>query len=70
MGRKSLAAPINGAINSKSEDDYRAEDDHRTLMRAEEIRQDPGRIKGVARHQRKMTSALANVGRTLGRRGR
>lgn len=66
MARKSLAAPINGgAMPSKTEDDYRAEDDHRTMMRASEIKRDPTRMKGVARHHSKMTKDLAEVGDDL-----
>ena len=52
----------------KSEDDYRAEDDHRTLTRAEEIRADKTRMAGVQRHQRKSLRALKRVGRAIGKR--
>lgn len=71
MASKSLAAPMPSTPSmSKSDADYRAEDDHRTLMRAEEIRQDPTRVKGVARHHAKMTTDIARVGRSLGRKAR
>lgn len=49
-------------------DDYRAEDDHRTLMRAAEIKGDHARMKGVHRHHLKQRAALSKVGRTLGGR--
>lgn len=48
--------------------DYRAEEDHRTLTRAQEIREDTGRMRGVKAHHAKQTRALGKVGRTLGRR--
>jgi len=54
--------------SKKSEDDYRAEDDHRTLTRAEEIRADKERMRGVQRHQKKSLRALKRVGRALGSR--
>lgn len=57
-----------GPSPSKSEDDYRAEDDHRTMMRAAEIKGDPQRVAGVKRHHAKQRAALSKVGRTLGGR--
>lgn len=51
-----------------SEDDYRAEDDHRTLCRAAEVRADAKRMKGVQRHHAKQRAALGRVGRSLGGR--
>jgi hypothetical protein len=42
--------------------DYMAEDDHRTLTRAQEIAEDKGRMSGVRKHHRKMTRSLAKVG--------
>lgn len=51
---------------SKQEQDYRAEDDHRTLTRAAEIGGDPDRMKGVAKHHRKTQRGLARVGRMIG----
>ena len=66
MARKSLAAPIaSGPFSSKTEQDYRAEDDHRTLMRASEVQQDASRMKAVARHHAKMTKDLSRVGAAL-----
>lgn len=50
------------------EDDYRAESDHHTLSRAEEIKADPGRMKGVAKHHKKVSKALAGVGRAISSR--
>lgn len=48
--------------------DYQAEEDHRTLTRAQEIREDSGRMRGVKRHHAKQTKTLGKVGRTLGGR--
>jgi len=45
--------------------DYQAEDDHRTLTRADEIQTDARRMAGVRRHHRKTVRALSRVGRTL-----
>ena len=53
---------------SKSEDDYRAEDDHRTLVRGAEIKSDPDRMAGVKRHHAKTRASLSKVGRMLGGR--
>jgi hypothetical protein len=62
MGSKqTLSAP-----SSPSEDDYRAEDDHRTLSRAAEVRGDPKRMAGVKRHHQKQKRTLGLVGRSLG----
>lgn len=63
--RKKSNNPMAVPVPSKDEADYRAEDDHRTLMRAEEIRQDPSRVKGVARHHAKMSQDIARVGEAL-----
>lgn len=51
---------------SPSEHDWQAEDDHRTMMRASEVKGDPKRMAGVKKHHRKQTRALANVGRSIG----
>jgi hypothetical protein len=50
---------------SKSEQDYRAEDDHRTLSRAAEIRQDPARVAAVKAHHQTVKKRIASVGRSL-----
>ena len=50
-------------------DPWQAEDDHRTLTRAAEVQSDPARMKGVAKHHRKMKKQLASVGRTIGGQG-
>lgn len=57
-----------GPSPSKSDNDYRAEDDHRTLMRAAEIKGDKSRLAGVKRHHAKTRASLSKVGRTLGGR--
>lgn len=46
------------AIWAGSSHDYRAEDDHRTLTRAGEIKGDKDRMRGVKEHQKKMTKNL------------
>ena len=46
-------------------DPYQAEDDHRTLSRAAEVRNDPKRMAGVAKHHAKVKKSLASVGRSL-----
>ena len=51
------------------EREYRDEDDHRTVTRAEEVRGDKSRMAGVRRHQRKSERALKRTGRAIGRRG-
>lgn len=58
MARKSSApAPV---------DDYRSESDHGTMMRAAEIKADPGRMRGVKQHHKKQTKALGMVGKSFG----
>lgn len=46
---------------SKSEQDYRAEDDFRTLQRAEEVRGDKDRHTRAQSHGRKQISAMSRV---------
>jgi len=55
---------------SKSEMDYRAEDDFRTLERSEEVRADKARHGRALAHGRKRVAAMARVmgkGRTAKR---
>lgn len=63
-----MAKSSGACAPSGIEDDYRAESDHHTLSRAEEIKADPSRMKGVAKHHKKITKALAGVGRAIGRK--
>jgi hypothetical protein len=65
MGKVNTSGP-----SSKTEDDYRAESDHSTLQRAEEVRQDPGRMRGVARHHAKKMDQMQAVGAELGFAGK
>jgi hypothetical protein len=65
-----MAGPAALSKPSKSEQDYQAEDDHRTLSRASEIFADPGRMKRVRRHQVKSVQALKRMGRVIGSRSR
>lgn len=60
------AVPGMSAKDRKREADYQAEDDHRTLTRAEEVRSDPKRMSGVRKHHRKQTVALGRISRALG----
>jgi hypothetical protein len=49
----------------KTEDDYRAESDHRTLSEAEEIRNDPHRMRRVHHVHRKKARAIKAIGHAL-----
>ena len=46
---------------SKSEQDYRAEDDFRTMQRAEEVRGDAARHQRALAHGRKQVAAMTRV---------
>ena len=52
---------IQSAKPSKSEMDYRAEDDFRTLQRAEEVRGDKARSERAMAHGRKQVQAMTRV---------
>ena len=54
--------------DKKRDREYREEEDHRTITRAEEVRGDVPRMAGVRRHQRKSERALKRTGRAIGRR--
>lgn len=56
------------AESKKREDDYRAEEDLRTLTRAEEVRSDPDRMKHAGRKHREQLSAMQNAGRAFKQR--
>jgi hypothetical protein len=60
------AVPGLSAKDRKREAEYQAEDDHRTLTRAEEVRADPKRMTGVRRHHQKQTRALSRISKALG----
>lgn len=47
-------------------DDYRAENDHSTMMRAAEIRSAPSRMAGVKKHHKKMMGQMGKVGKMVG----
>lgn len=47
-------------------DSYQAESDHGTMMRAAEIKADPGRMAGVKKHHKKQTKALGMVSKSFG----
>lgn len=52
--------------SGKAVDEWRAEDDHRTMQRAEEVRSDPSRMKKVATFHRKKLGEMKRVGQQLG----
>jgi len=54
----------------KSEQDYRAESDHRTLRDAAEIQSDKARMAGARKHHKKVTKQHSLVGRQLMASGR
>lgn len=60
LAKRGMAAP------TPDDDRYQAEDDLRTLTRAEEIRSDSGRLSRLRRLQQSQIAALDRVGRTLG----
>lgn len=47
------------------EREYRAENDHRTLRRAAEVRSDPSRMRDVSSYHRKTVREIGEVGREL-----
>lgn len=49
-----------------SDTDWQARDDHRTLLDAEAIHQDPKRLAGVRKHNRKQLKALGKLSRSVG----
>ena len=51
------------------EREYRAENDHRTLRRAAEVRSDPSRMRDVSAYHRKTVREIGEVGRELRTRG-
>ncbi len=71
MAKKKAAKsnPVPTGPDGKSESEYRDEDDHRTVMRAEDIREDPARLAGVKRHHRKTMRTLSRMSRVIGSRG-
>lgn len=54
-----------GSMSGDSKD-WQAEDDHRTLERAAEIKQDSARMTGVAKHHATKKKSLAAIGRSIG----
>lgn len=67
MGSAMPTAPKMSAADKKREDDYRAEDDLRTLTRAEEIRQDGKRMGACRAMHRKQGRAHRRLGRSISR---
>jgi len=54
--------------SKKKEDDYRAEEDLRTLTRAEEVRGDGTRMAACARMHRKQARTMTRTGRLFASR--
>jgi hypothetical protein len=44
---------------------WQAEDDHRTLMQADDIRSDPSRLRGVRKHTARQLKKLTKLHRSL-----
>ncbi len=44
---------------------WQAEDDHRTLLQADDIRSDPARLRGVRKHTQKQLKKLTKLHRSL-----
>ena len=59
-----------GGPMMKSDDDYRAESDHRTLRDAAEISSDKKRMAGVKKHHKKVSKQHSMIGRQLMSQGR
>lgn len=55
---------------TKSDTDWRAESDHRTMLDAAEIQSDKGRMVGVKKHHRKVTKKISLMQRTMLQNGR
>ena len=53
---------------SKQENEWRGEDDHRTLSRAAEITADKTRMDGAKKHHLKQKRALGKVGSLFGKK--
>lgn len=64
-----MASASSAKSAKKREEEYQAEDDLRTLSRAEEIRADQKRMAACDRAHRKQTRSLSRVGRALKRSG-
>lgn len=60
-----MCSPMSTAESKKREAEYRAEEDLRTITRAEEVRADQTRMAGVQRIQRKQLTALQRVGKAI-----
>lgn len=74
MGAKSM--PKGGAVAppsspmQKSDDDWRAESDHRTLSEASDIQSDPKRMAGAKKQHGKQVKKLSTMQRTMFSGGR
>lgn len=55
------SAPTEAKARIQTEQDYRAEDDVRTLERAEEVRADAGRHARAQGHARKKLTSMARI---------
>lgn len=64
-----MCGPMSTAESKKRDEEYRAEEDLRTITRAEEVRADQKRMAGVSRIQRKQLTALQRVGKAINGNG-
>lgn len=53
--------PASPAVWAGVDKDYRAEEDHRTMTRAGEIKSDRERMRGVKDHHKKMSKNMEKV---------
>jgi len=60
---KGMGGPMMGPspASIQKERDYQAEDDHRVLTRADEVRQDPKRLAGARKHARNLVRQASRL---------
>jgi hypothetical protein len=57
-----MAKKLQTSVPAPSMDrDYQSEDDHRMLMRAEEVRMDRRRFSGAMRHGKRQLKAMTRI---------
>lgn len=66
--RASTAVPTPAAVSQKEQRRYQAEDDLRTLGRAEEIRKDSGRMRVARRVAKQQLREVSRTVRMIGGR--
>ncbi len=69
IGGNTAGTPTEAKVRIRREQDYRAEEDFRTLERAEEVRGDGSRHTRALAHGRQKVASMARiVGRSAGKR--